>query len=80
MFIAVAFLCLIIMGLTLYAILPFSLVFLFVLIPLTWMIPMHIYCVRKLNNKEPISLGFKICTLIIINVVLGVLLICHNDD
>lgn len=80
MFIAVVSLCLIILGLTLYVILPFGLVFLLVLIPLAWMIPMHVYCVTKLNNREPIGLGFKICTLILINVVLGILLICHNDD
>lgn len=51
----------------------------FALFPLAWMIPMTVYMSRKLNAREPMSIAFKVCTLIFLNTVSGILLLCMND-
>ncbi len=35
---------------------------------------------NKLKNKEPISVTLKVCTLIFVNTVSGILLLCMNDE
>lgn len=50
------------------------------LIPLAWCIPMTISLSRKINNGEKISTGFKICVLLFVNLVAGILLLCASDD
>ena len=50
------------------------------LIPLLWTIPMTTYAIRKLNNHEPIGLGFKICTLLFVNLIAGIMLLCMDID
>ncbi|HBK01870.1 MAG TPA: hypothetical protein DDY77_02415 [Clostridiales bacterium] len=52
----------------------------FLLIPLCWTIPMTLSVSDKLKNKEPISVAMKVCTLIFVSTVSGVLLLCMNDD
>ena len=39
------------------------------LIPLAWTIPMSIHLKKKLNANEPIGVGFKVCTLLFVNLV-----------
>jgi len=49
------------------------------LIPLCWCIPMTVVAFRKINNHERIGLGFKICTLIFVSLIAGILLLCMDD-
>ena len=49
------------------------------LIPLIWTIPLTVHVFRKLNNKEPIGIGVKICTLLFVNLVAGIMLLCMNE-
>ena len=42
------------------------------LLPLAWTIPMTVYLKRKLNANEPIGVGFKVCTLLFVNLVFGI--------
>ena len=50
--------------------------FAFCIIPLCWVIPMTISLNNKMKSGEPISVGFKVCTLIFVNTIAGVLLLC----
>ena len=50
------------------------------IIPLAWMLPMTLSLSNKLNNKEPISVGFKICILLFGNTIAGILLLCRKDE
>lgn len=50
----------------------------FFIIPLAWCIPMTISCSNKIKNNEPISLGFKICTLLFVNTIAGILLLIDD--
>ena len=46
------------------------------LIPLCWTVPMTIAVSNKLKNKEPISVTLKVCTLIFVITVSGIVLLC----
>ncbi len=50
------------------------------IIPLFWTVPMTISASRKMNNGEPIGVGFKICTLLFVSMIAGILLLCRNED
>ena len=50
------------------------------LIPLCWVIPMTIKINNSLKNNEPLTTGFKVCTLIFANVISGILLLCMKED
>ena len=50
------------------------------LIPLAWMLPMTICLSKKLKNNQPISVGFKICILLFVNTISGILLLCMKDE
>lgn len=52
----------------------------FYIIPLFWTIPMTVILSKKLKNKKPIGFGFKICTLIFVNLIAGILLFCVTND
>ncbi len=52
----------------------------FFLIPLAWCLPITIICIKKLNRGEPISMGFKICILLFVSLISGILLLCKKDD
>ena len=49
------------------------------LIPLAWCIPMTVSIFRKLNSGEPIDTGLKVCTLLFVNLIAGILLLCMED-
>lgn len=51
---------------------------LYLFIPLCWTIPMTITYFNKIKINAPISTGFKICTLLFLNVIAGILLLCDN--
>ena len=52
----------------------------FFIIPLCWMIPMTISVCNSLKEHRPISLTMKVCTLIFVNTVGGILLLCMGDQ
>ena len=47
----------------------------FFLIPLIWCIPMFLKVNRYLKGEEELSVGFKICVLLFVNIIAGVLLL-----
>lgn len=49
------------------------------LIPLLWTIPMTNHVFKKLNANEPIGVGFKICVLLFVNIVAGIMLLCMSE-
>ncbi len=50
------------------------------IIPLFWTIPMTVSLSNKLKNNEPISTGFKVCILLFVNTISGILLLCMKDN
>ena len=50
------------------------------LIPLAWCLPMTISYCKKLKNNEPVSMAFKICTLLFVNTISGILMLCDKDN
>ena len=49
------------------------------LIPLCWCVPMTVSYCKKVKNGEPVGIGFKICCLLFVSVIGGVLMLCDND-
>lgn len=49
-------------------------------LPIVWGIPMIIVLSRKIKNHEPIGIKFKICTLLFLNILAGVLMLSHKDE
>lgn len=50
------------------------------LIPLAWCIPITVSIFKKLDSGEPISTGLKVVTLIFVNMIAGICLLCKNDN
>ncbi len=50
------------------------------LIPLAWCLPMTISGVNKMKRGEPISTGYKVCVLLFVNTIAGILLLCRKDS
>ena len=50
------------------------------LIPLAWCLPITISIFNSLRDRRPIGTGMKICTLLLVNVVAGICLLCMNDE
>ena len=46
------------------------------LIPLAWCIPITVSIFRKLNSGEEIGAGLKVCALLFVNLIAGILLLC----
>ena len=49
------------------------------IIPLAWTIPMLINFNCKLETNEKISVGFKVCVLLFVSTIAGILLLCDKD-
>lgn len=49
-------------------------------IALAWCIPMTLAVSRRLERREPIGIALKVCTLIFVNTISGILLLCMNDE
>ena len=49
------------------------------LIPLIWIIPMTIHYFKVTSRKQSVGLAFKVCTLIFVNLVAGVLMLCETN-
>ena len=48
-------------------------------IPLAWCLPMTLSYCKKIKNGEPVSTGFKVCSLLFVSMVGGILMLCDND-
>lgn len=47
---------------------------------LAWCIPMTVSVWRRTKNNDPIGMGLKVCTLLFVDLVPGILLLCMTDD
>ncbi len=50
------------------------------LIPLAWCLPMTIVYFKKLKTGQPISTGFKVCSLLFVSLIGGILMLCDKDN
>ena len=48
------------------------------LIPLAWCLPMTIHYFKATKNNEKVGTGFKVCTLLFVNLIAGILMLCDN--
>lgn len=49
------------------------------IIPLIWCIPITITYFYRTKNNQPINTGFKVCYLLFVNLIAGILMLCNND-
>ena len=49
------------------------------LIPLLWCIPMTVAYFSMTKNEEHIGVGFKVCCLLFVSVIGGILMLCDNN-
>ena len=49
------------------------------LIPLCWQLPMTLVYFEKVKNGERVGTGFKVCSLLFVSLVAGILMLCDND-
>ena len=52
---------------------------LFFLFPLAWCLPMTLYYHKQIKNGQPVSVAFKVCTLLFVNTISGILMLCDKD-
>ncbi len=51
----------------------------FIILPIIWCIPMTVHTFKSIDNKQHIGIGFKICSLLFVSLVGGILLLCRNE-
>lgn len=49
------------------------------LLPLAWCLPITISIFGKIKRNEPVGVGLKICALLLVNTIGGILLLCRQD-
>ena len=52
----------------------------FYIIPLAWCIPMTVSYFSKVKNGYPISTGFKVCSLLFVSMIGGILMLCDKEN
>ena len=50
------------------------------IIPLAWCIPITVTIFKRFKNNEYISTSLKICTLLFVNLIAGICLLCMDDQ
>lgn len=50
------------------------------LIPLAWIVPMTMHYFKATKNNQPISIGFKVCSLIFVSFIAGILMLCDGNN
>ncbi len=50
------------------------------LLPLAWCLPITLSIFEKMNRKEPIGTGLKVCALLFVNTIAGILLLCRSSE
>lgn len=53
--------------------------FLIAIAPLLWMIPMTVSYGKKITSGEKVGVGFKLCTLLFVNLISGILMLCDKN-
>lgn len=48
------------------------------LIPLAWCLPMTLHYNKTVDNGEKVGVGFKVCTLLFVNTIAGILMLCED--
>ena len=49
-------------------------------IALAWCLPLTIIYFNKIKRGEPISTGFKVCSLLFVSMIAGILMLCDNNN
>lgn len=49
-------------------------------IPLIWMLPMTIITFKRFKEGKPLGTAFKVLTLLFVNVIAGVCMLCLKND
>lgn len=49
------------------------------LVPLAWCIPITVSIFHAMRDNRPIGTGMKVCTLIFVNLVAGICLLCNEE-
>lgn len=49
-------------------------------IGLLWMLPMTVHYFKAKKNKRPVGVAFKICTMLFVNMIAGILMLCDVSD
>lgn len=52
----------------------------FACFPLAWILPMTVHYCRAIKNNRPVGIFFKICTLIFVNLIAGILMLIDQSD
>ena len=52
----------------------------FYLIPLAWCLPMTLVYFKKTKRGEKVSTGFKVCSLLFVNTIAGILMLCEKEQ
>lgn len=52
----------------------------FALIPLAWTVPMTVSYSKKIARHERVSTGFKVCTLLFVGLIAGILMLCDDEQ
>ena len=52
----------------------------FCIIPLCWELPMTLTYCNHLKERKPVGIEFKVCTLIFVSVIAGILMLCDDSD
>lgn len=47
---------------------------------LAWCIPMTIHFARKMKNGETVGTAFKVCTLLFVNIIAGIVMLCMRSE
>lgn len=50
------------------------------LVPLAWCIPMTVSYCGKISRGEPVGVGFKVCSLLFVNMIAGILMLCDSEN
>ena len=50
------------------------------LVPLAWCIPMTVKAFRCMKEHIPMTTGFKVCVLIFVNLIAGIIMLCVDDE
>ena len=50
------------------------------LLPLAWCLPITISICNKMSRGEPVGTGLKVCSLLFVSLLGGILLLCRSDE
>lgn len=48
------------------------------IIPLCWKIPMTVHYWKAVGNNQKVGTGFKVCTLLFVDIISGILMLCDS--